>query len=376
MKILLMGLGRQGFRILQLLLESGVGNISVFDRSGDALARAVLRFGGQLTVLKGNPLKQAASGTGLSKFDLIVDALPSVASYPLLEAAAKAGIRVVSVSFLKEDFMALDSEAKASGALIVPDCGAAPGLSHLMAGYSVRQLGGAKRVTMKLGAIPQEPEPPFFHSLTWSVEDLMEEYIRPAKIRRKGEIRTVDPFDTVYEEEIKGLRLQSFISDGARSFLTSYPDVPEVEERTLRWYGHMAFMKTIQDSGLLSHEPVQVGDVTISPVSVLASVLERQFGTLSGGGMKDRFVMEILVAGKEGSQTHYYDMPGKVLSDTFGLVNAVAVTAVETALMIREGQISEIGVKPLELLATEPVFSRITEAHRRHGAVVELTETT
>lgn len=369
MKTLIMGLGRQGFRILELLLESGFESITVYDRSKEALARAERQFGNRIHVLERSPLGENAPEIMLSSFELLVDALPSVWSYPLLQGAAKAGIRAVSVSFLEEDFMILDDDAKATGALIVPDCGAAPGFSHLMAGYSVQQLGGASRVVMKLGAIPKSPVSPFYHSLTWSVEDLMEEYVRPAKVRKNGRLTTEDPFDSVQEETIDNLELQSFVSDGARSFLTSYPDVPEMEERTLRWHGHMQFMETIRDAGFLSHEPVQLGSIAVIPIHFLAKVLEKQFENLE---RDDMFIMEITVESAGGSHVHFYNMPYNSENDVFGLVNSVAVTAAETAAMIRDGVIRETGVKPLELLTTETVFARMATAHRRHGATVEL----
>ncbi|RLE16639.1 MAG: hypothetical protein DRJ14_08105 [Acidobacteria bacterium] len=369
MKTLIMGLGRQGFRILELLLERDFDHVTVYDRSKDAVSSAEEQFGNRISVLEISPLGCNEPECALSSFDLLVDALPSVWSYPLLQAAAKAGIRVVSVSFLEEDFMALNAEARASGTLIVPDCGAAPGFSHLMAGYSVRKLGGASRVVMKLGAIPKSPVAPFYHSLTWSVEDLMEEYVRPAKVRRNGQIKAEGPFDSIQEETIAGLKLQSFVSDGARSFLTSYPDVQEMEERTLRWHGHMEFMAGLRDAGFLSHEPIHLGSIAVIPIRFLAKVLEKQFGNLE---RDDMFIMEIIVEGETCNHVHYYNMPYNPEIDVFGLVNSVAVTAAETASMIRDGVIDEKGVLPLELLATETVFTRMADAHRRHGATVEL----
>jgi lysine 6-dehydrogenase len=369
MKTLIMGLGRQGFRILELMLEDGFESITVYDRSSKVIEQAQAQFGNRIHILERSPLGQDSPEVVLSSFDLLIDALPSVWSYPLLQAAVKAGIRAVSVSFLEEDFMILDADAKENGALIVPDCGAAPGFSHLMAGYSVCKMGGASRVVMKLGAIPKSPVPPFYHSLTWSVEDLMEEYVRPAKVRKNGQVATEDPFESVQEEEINGMKLQSFVSDGARSFLTSYPDVPEMEERTLRWHGHMEFMATIRDGGFLSHDPVHLESTAVIPIDFLAKVLEKEFGNLE---RDDMFIMEITVESAGGSHVHFYNMPYNSENDVFGLVNSVAVTAAETAAMIRDGVIRETGVKPLELLATETVFARMADAHRFHGATVEL----
>ena len=65
-------------------------------------------------------------------------------------------------------------------------------------------------------------------------------------------------------------------------------------------------------------------------------------------------------------------MPYNQDSKIFGLVNSVAVTAVETAAMIMDQTIRGEGVVPLELLARQEVFDRMTQAHLDKGATVEL----
>lgn len=82
--------------------------------------------------------------------------------------------------------------------------------------------------------------------------------------------------------------------------------------------------------------------------------------------------MEIEAESGDERHVHRYNMPYDPVHDVFGLVNAVAVTAVEAAVLVRDGFIAGAGVKPLELLATEEVYRRMAEAHRRHGALVEL----
>jgi saccharopine dehydrogenase-like NADP-dependent oxidoreductase len=314
-------------------------------------------------------MEDGAREVFLAGYDLVLDALPSFHSYKLMLSVIRAGTRLVSVSFLEEDFMALDAEARESGALVIPDCGGAPGFSHMMAGYSVRELGAADRVIMKVGAIPARPEPPFYHSLTWSVEDLMEEYFRPAKCRHGGKIIAPDPFDGIEEENIQELPLQSFLSDGARSFLSNYPDVPFMEERTLRHHGHMEFMRPIRDAGFLTREPLEASGIEVSPYLVLAAQLEKTF---SGLPPEDRFIMQVEVSGPGGRHEHQYNMPYRAASGVFGLVNSVAVTAAETAAMVLDGTIEGTGVFPLELLADRKQFERMSQAHRDQGAMVLL----
>jgi saccharopine dehydrogenase-like NADP-dependent oxidoreductase len=371
MKILLMGLGRQGFRILELILERGIGPVDIFDIRPESLEKAKRYFGNQVQSLPDNPLSMTEEKRAefLAGYTLVLDALPSFHSYRLMLSAIRAGTKMVSVSFLEEDFMALDKEARKKGALVIPDCGGAPGFSHMMAGYSAMALGGAERVVMKVGAIPVQPNPPFYHSLTWSVEDLMEEYIRPAKCRHNGVINAPDPFADIIEENIQDLPLQSFLSDGARSFLANYPDIPFMEERTLRHHGHMDFMKSFREAGFLTREPLEFADGELQPYLVLAAQLEKTFSNLAA---KDRFIMQVVVSGPGGTHRHEYNMPYQEDSGVFGLVNSVAVTAAETAAMVLDGTISGHGVFPLELIAEKETFERMSRAHQEQGAMIRL----
>lgn len=353
--ILLLGVGRQGRRILDLLVERGAPSLHIFDCNTAVLAACRGAYGDRITIVSTNPatLDEAARVAFLAQYPYMIDALPAEQSFAILSSAAKTRTKTVSVSFLEEDFMALESAARTHGACIVPDCGVAPGLSHLLAGHAVRQLGGADRVVMKLGAMPMVPQAPFFHNITWSAEDLASEYIRPAKVRDHGTMKAVDPFDTIVSEDVLGLALESFITDGARSFLTSYPDVPNVEERTLRYPGHLDYMKGLKAAGALTGE-----------------TLERQFGSLP---LDDQFVMQIVA--DKGSQriTHAYRMPYDAERKISALVQAVAITAVETWQLMHDGVIDQSGVCPLERLATDAVYERLVAAHRATGAAIEVT---
>lgn len=371
MKTVLIGLGRQGYRMLELLLERGIETVDVFDIQRGRILKAEKEFGGKVRPLEANPLalEDRRLSEFLSSYELVLDALPSHLSFRLMRSAVEAGTKMVSVSFLEEDFMELDAAAKRSGALVIPDCGGAPGFSHMMAGYSVNALNRADKVIMKVGAIPAVPKAPFFHSLTWSVEDLLEEYFRPAKCRRNGVLEAPDPFDDIEEETIQGLPLQSFLSDGARSFLSNFPAVGQVEERTLRHHGHMDFMKPFQKVGFLSRDTVTLGNQEIPAFQALAVMLEKSF---SWETEEDRFMMQVEVSGENGTHRHEYNMPYKAEEKVFGLVNSVAVTAVEAAAMILDGTISEPGILPLELLAQEERFARMSRAHRDQGATVTL----
>ncbi len=371
MKAVLFGVGRQGYRILELMVMEGIKPIHVFDINNRAMTMAKSNFPDDVELVPNNPLKLTEDQLMdfLKDYSLIMDALPSTESFQLLKTAVRTGVPAVSVSFLAEDFMELNEEAKKNNSILIPDCGAAPGFSHMMAGYSAMKLADTMNVVMKLGAIPKKPQAPFYHSITWSVDDLMEEYIRQAKIMKSSEIVWVDPFETIEEEVILDIPLQSFITDGLRSFTSTFPNIPDAEERTLRHHGHLGFMRVLKEAGILAKEKVRCEGRDITPYKAVARTLERQFSNLP---KDDMFIMEIMVENDREKHTHLYNMPYDTNSNTFALVNSVAVTAVEAAKMLTDGSMKKSGVLPLELLADENNFNRMAEIHRQYGALVQL----
>ena len=70
-------------------------------------------------------------------YDLVLGALPSVLGYQTLEAVIEAGKDYCDISFMPENALELDAPARAArGVRAVVDCGVAPGVSNMMAGYA------------------------------------------------------------------------------------------------------------------------------------------------------------------------------------------------------------------------------------------------
>ena len=66
--------------------------------------------------------------------------------------------------------------------------------------------------------------------------------------------------------------LEAFNTDGLRSLVETL-DVPFMKERTLRYPGHIELMRILRETGLFSKEPIQVGDVQVRPLDVMATLL-------------------------------------------------------------------------------------------------------
>ena len=176
----------------------------------------------------------------IAAYDLAVGALPSRFGYGAMQAAIDARRNLVDVSFAAEDPLALDGAARRAGVSIAPDCGLAPGLSHLLAGDAYARFGAPERLEILVGGVAQDASRPYGYVVTWSLDDLVEEYTRPARITRGGEVVELPVFAELVNETVDGAgTMESFLSDGLRTLLFTLPRVRDMEEKTLRWPGHV-----------------------------------------------------------------------------------------------------------------------------------------
>lgn len=247
MKILVLGGGAQGRVIAGDLARSRPADrVSVADlRRPETAADDVAWIEADLS-------SADAIARLLREHDLGVGALPSHLGFGAMRAAIAAGRPLVDVSFSAENPLALDAEARAAGVTIAPDCGLAPGLSHLFAGHLAGRHGTPREIVIRVGGVAEDPAAPYGYCVTWSLDDLMEEYTRPARIVRDGAPATIPVFAGHEEVEVKGVgTMEAFASDGLRTIIETMPGVRDMVEKTLRWPGHVAAIRSLLETGRL-----------------------------------------------------------------------------------------------------------------------------
>lgn len=190
-----------------------------------------------------------------NNFDLIIGALPSHLGYTPLKYAVENGNNYVDLSFSKRNPKNLDQIAKNNKSIVFHDCGLSPGLSNLIAGR-FNLLFEPKEITIMVGGISKESDAPYGHVNTWCVNDLLEEYIRPARFIESRYILVTDPLDEEkwIESEFKDIgKLEGFLSDGLRTLLDMKG--PEtIKEYTLRRPGHLASIKKLINDNIFIEE--------------------------------------------------------------------------------------------------------------------------
>jgi lysine 6-dehydrogenase len=284
--------------------------------------------------------------------DLVVGALPSRFGFAAMKAAIAARRNLVDVSFCAEDALDLGAEARAAGVTIVPDAGLAPGISNLLAGEACARRGAPQELVIMVGGVAQDPSKPYGYCVTWSLDDLTEEYVRPARIVRGGQKVTVPVFSGMEDIEVEGVgRLVAFYSDGLRSLMDTLPGIPEMGEKTLRWPGHVEAVQPLVAAGRLAEE--LRARCTLDPPADLVVLLVR--ARWADGAEEVRLVDR-------------YD-PAAGLT---AMARTTAFTTAVTAHMLASGVVPPPGVQPLELVAAVPrAYRFMIDGLAAHGVKLE-----
>ena len=211
--------------------------------------------------------------------DIVLGALPSTLGYRAMETTIRTGTPMCDISFMTDDFLALDGLAKEHGVTVIPDCGVAPGMSNMLSGWGVSKLDRADFVEILVGGIPRERFQPWEYKAGFSPYDVIEEYVRPSRVVENGEIVIKEALSEPELIDFPGIgTLESFNTDGLRT-LAETLDVPTMRERTMRYPGHIALARAFRDTGLFSEEPVEVNGVEVA--SAMLAARGRSISTVS-----------------------------------------------------------------------------------------------
>lgn len=190
----------------------------------------------------------------LLHFDMLVLAVPGSIGYRALKRLIPLGKNIIDISFFPEDPSLLDSELKRHGNYLVYDCGVAPGFDNVALGYYANKLD-VKSFKCMVGGLPLEKNPPFNYKAPFSPSDVIEEYVRPARFRRKGKDIIMEALTEVETVEHSNYgSLEAFNSDGLRSLLISFPNIPNMVEKTLRYPGHARQMEFLREAGFFDKD--------------------------------------------------------------------------------------------------------------------------
>jgi saccharopine dehydrogenase-like NADP-dependent oxidoreductase len=352
MKVLILGCGNIGSVAAEDLAKSLSSIQVVVADKNEARAKDVAeRIGGsnvswiQLDVTNLSNLANA-----LKDFDLVMGFLPGKLGYRLAGACIDAGKDLVDVSYMSENPLALTDNAIKANVTIAPDCGLAPGISNILVGHAAAELDKVQTVHIMVGGLPEKPVPPLDYVITWSPENLIDEYMRKARIVKEGKIIEVEALSGLEEIEFPEFgKLEAFYTDGLRTLPQTITDVYDMWEKTLRYPGHAEKIKLLKTLGFFEEEQIDVDGVAVSPRKLTVKLLEQK---LRKPEIKDIVALKVEVSGvKNGRQTRYVYHLLDHYDEKRGITAMARTTAYSASIIAQfmlKKALKEKGVVPTE----------------------------
>jgi len=354
MHITVLGVGLVGNAIVRDLASEEGFEITAVDRDPDALGRLAQQA--PVHTLQADLQAEREVHRAVANADLVICAVPGFMGFETLRQVIEAGKSVVDISFFPEDPFVLDELAQAQGVTAVVDCGVAPGLSNIIAGYMETQLDRVVRYVCYVGGLPQIRRWPYEYQVVFSPVDVLEIYVRPARYVEYGQEVTRPALSDVELVDLPGIgTLEAFNTDGLRTLARTL-DAPFMKEKTLRYPGHANLMRIFRESGFFDADPVVVDGASVRPVSLTAQLLFRQWQLEAHE--PDLTVMRVIIEGeKDGRLLRYtYDLLDHhdAATQTHSMARTTGYTATIVARQVIKGLFDRTGICPPEFVGRTP----------------------
>ena len=372
MQVLVVGSGKVGSEIARDLARSSeVDSVIVADAQPKNLKN--VRGFEKIKTRRLDISQRKALLDTMRRVDLICGALPGRLGFQLMAYAVEANRDIVDISYTPENPFKLHGKARDRENIVVPQCGVAPGFTNMCVGDASRRLGTITKVRIFVGGLPQKPTPPLNYRIVFSLEDVINEYSRPARIIENGKEKMVDALSGRGFVNFPGVgRLEYFITDGLGSLPRSFPRVREMFEYTLRYPGHAEMMNTLRILGFFDREEMEVNGFSIAPRKLSIALLK---GAMSLGRPEDLLALKVEVEGKLGKKSllsyrilDYYDPRGKVSA----MARTTAYPCTSATLLVGQKKLKSVGVVTPEKIAKDPqhfgfILSRLKSRGIRVG---------
>lgn len=327
-------------------------NVTLTDVSKPVLDNVKLKYSG-LSTKQLDVINKVELQSTIKQHDLVINAVPGFLGFETLKAIIEAGMNVIDIAFFPENSLELDALAKEKNVTAIVDCGVAPGMDNVILGY-YNEIMKLTDFECLVGGLPKIKKWPFYYKAPFSPIDVIEEYTRPARYVENGEEVVREPLtDCEYVDFDKVGTLESFNSDGLRSIIYTMPHIPNMKEKTLRYPGHVEYVKVLKESGFFGTEKIEVNGNMISPLAFTSKILFNEWKL--GETEEEITVLRVTLKGiNANSQIEevVYNLHDEYCSATrtSSMARTTGYTATAAANLFLDGLFNEKGVFPPELL--------------------------
>jgi len=206
-------------------------------------------------VLNFNTLKptelaaELQSTVGLNGKGIVVNALPFSLNEKVAQGAFAANCSYID--FTEDDIMASKVQAiytKNTELTCAVKCGLAPGFINYVGKQLTTKIDVPEKLMICVGALPRcvsysDKESYLNYNLTWSVDGLVNEYIRPCNVKIAGMETQVPPLTGLQNLVIDGRPFEAaFTSGGVGSLVKDLENLTDVSYKTIRYPGHYKYV--------------------------------------------------------------------------------------------------------------------------------------
>ena len=363
-KIVVVGAGKIGATIAELLADTGDYHVTLVDRSAAQLGvpelpEAVATV--ELDIESAGALEAALAG----KF-AVLSAAPFHLTTRIAEAAAGAGVHYLDLTEDVASTRRVKQLAGSGNSAFIPQCGLAPGFISIVASDLASRFDTLESVRMRVGALPQYPSNALNYNLTWSTDGVINEYCEPCEAIVEGELVEVPPLEEREEFSLDGVTYEAFNTSGGLGTLaeTLKGKVRTLNYRTIRYPGHAAIMKALLNDLGLRHRRDVLKDIFESALPATLQDVVIVFVTVSG--RKNGRLLQETYANKI-----YSRRVGQVVRSAIQITTASAICAVLD--MLADGTLPAAGFVRQEDIALDAFLAnRFGCAYAQHEMVSRL----
>lgn len=302
--------------------------------------------------------------TFMKDFDVVINALFYSFNKVVAEIAIELGVHAVDlgghIGNVTKEVLQLNERARTSAVTIIPDLGVAPGMINILSGYSNSKLDQLTSLQLYVGGIPLHPENPLAYNHVFSMEGVFDHYTDPSVVVRDGVVREVPSLSEVETIFFKRFGpLEAFhTSGGTSTLIESYPEIENLQYKTIRYPGHAEKFKLLVDLGLTKRDNfVDVGGQKVSPREVFLQMLNP---IVALGDKEDVVLLRVIARGEKGGEVRTIEHEMIVHKDSERNITAMARVTASTvsivAQMLASGTITKRGVHPPESIVPGDLF--------------------
>ncbi len=274
-KIVIFGLGRMGYAILEQLNEFKNFDIFVYDININREEETIKQFENVKSLRKLNEIIYDALNK--LKPDIIINATTFYNNLYYTQLAIEVGSNYVDLgqstwTTLKQK--SYNSLAKSKKVIVVPETGLAPGIINIIGKLFIEE--GFDNVYLYTGGLPVNPNVggPLRYATTWSIEGLIQEYTDLSVSRKnsniifnQGLLTDIEEIEIKFKsseiyEKLKNFQklnykngyyyisdLEAIITSDGASLMPFDYSCRNLEYKTIRYKGHYEVIKTLFNLG-------------------------------------------------------------------------------------------------------------------------------